>query len=184
MTFDTTNTLMAKLQGNLLKILMQQGHIELSNSFHYLQISYWASRKNYPGTAAYFRYQYQEETGHALSFFDYIDRRSEYVIMNPCDTPKGDFVDQVDVFQIYYDREAKNEININNIAIEAQKNQDWSTLSFLNPFLQEQVREVAVAEELLAKAKAYATNPGLYYEFDKELKGLIPTMASVIKPQQ
>lgn len=175
---------MAKLHSNLLKILLQQGHMELSNSFHYLQVSYWAAINKYPGTSAYFRYQYQEETGHALSFFDYIDKRSEYVIMSPAEHPKNDFANPVEVFQLYYDREYNNDMNINNIAIEAQKQQDWRTMSFMNYFLQEQLKEVALAEELLAKAKAYTTNPGLYYEFDKELKGLIPNLTpNLVKPQ-
>jgi len=166
---------MARLPENMTKILLRQGHLELSNSINYLQIAYWASRKNFPGTAAYFRFQYHEETTHALSFFDYLDRRSEFVNLEHNDKPKGEYKSPVDVFQIYYDREYFNTNSISNIVTEANKCNDWPTVAFLKEFLDEQLREVAIAEELLAKATAYASNPALYYEFDKELKSYLPT---------
>ena len=166
---------MAKLQESLYKLLLKQGHIELSNSFYYLQMCYWASDKHFPGTAAYFKYQYEEETSHALAFFNFIDKRSQFVKLDVLEHPKGTFETATDIFQTYYDRESANGFYINQLAIEAQKCQDWSTVSFLKTFLDDQIGEVAQAEELLAKAKAYSSSPGLFYEFDKELKSYIPS---------
>lgn len=177
---------MAKVPETLYKLLLKQGHIELSNSFYYLQMCYWASDKHFPGTSAYFKYQYEEETSHALAFFNFIDRRSNFVKLDVLEHPKGTFETPIDIFQTYFDRESSNGHYINQLAIEAQKCQDWSTISFLKTFLDDQIGEIAQAEELLVKAKAYHSNPGLFYEFDKELKSYIPssglTLSNELKP--
>jgi len=177
---------MAKLPDALYKLLLRQGHIELTNSFYYLQMCYWASDKHFPGTSAYFKYQYEEETSHALTFFNFVDKRSHFVQLDALEPLKTNFTSAVDIFQLYFERESANAEHINQLAIEAQKHQDWSTVSFLKNFLDDQISEVAQAEEFLVKAKAYSSTPGLFYEFDKELKSYIPsnglTISNHLKP--
>lgn len=172
---------MRKLPESLYKNLLKQGHVELQSSLLYLQCSYWASHKQFPGTAGFFRAEAHQEMNHAMLFFDYIEKRSNLVKITGVDNVDAPWENPADLFKTYLDNEVINNKFINDLATEAQHANDWNTITFLRTFLDIQLQDSAKAQELYAKAKAYSQNPSLFYEFDKEL-GLTKTKTTTVPP--
>jgi ferritin len=160
---------MRKLPESLYRNLLKQGHIELQSSILYLQASYWASHQKLPGTASFFRAEAQGEMSHAMLFFNYIEKRSNYVKIDGIGPINPQWDKPADLFKTYLDNEVENTKYINDLSTESQHVNDWNTITFLRAFLDSQLEDSSKADELYEKAKTYSQNPSLYYEFDREL---------------
>ncbi|HZQ08582.1 MAG TPA: ferritin-like domain-containing protein [Anaerolineae bacterium] len=66
-----------------------------------MYVSIWGyfEHRNLPGFAKWMRVQYEEELGHALKFFDFVNDRGGRGHLFAIDAPPSDFQSPLDVFQ-------------------------------------------------------------------------------------
>jgi ferritin len=113
--------------------------------------------------------QSQEEYGHAMKIYSYINQRNGTVNLLKIDAPKSDWKNHIEVFESTYEQEQKVSESINNLVELALTEKDHATNNFLQWFVSEQVEEEATALYILDKAKLIGDNRNGIFLLDREL---------------
>ena len=74
----------------LAKAINEQINKELYSAYLYLQMAAYFETKTLPGFANWMKVQAQEETAHAMIFFNYMSERGEPVELQKIDAPPPD----------------------------------------------------------------------------------------------
>ncbi|HXV86928.1 MAG TPA: ferritin, partial [Gemmatimonadales bacterium] len=72
---------------------------ELYSAYLYLSMSSYCSAENLPGFAKWMRLQAQEEVGHAMRIYDYLDDRSARVVLQAVEQPPATFKSPLDLVE-------------------------------------------------------------------------------------
>lgn len=150
--------------------LNEQVNAELYSAYLYLSMSAWSEGKNLKGFANWLRVQYQEETAHALKFFDYINERGGNVVLKKIEVPPAEWKDIIDVFNSVLQHEQYITSLINNLVHISQEEKDFATNNMLQWFVNEQVEEEANATEILEQLKLFEGKGAPLFMMDRELK--------------
>ena len=135
---------------------------ELYASHLYLSMSAHFSAEGFDGFANWLRKQSQEEYGHGMKIYNYINEQTGRVILKAIPEPKTKFASHVEVFEDVLAHEQKVTRQINDLVNLAIQLGDHATHVFLQWFVTEQVEEESQASEVLAKVKLVGDNgPGL-----------------------
>jgi ferritin len=132
-------------------------------------MSAWFKRKNLDGFANWMNVQYQEESFHAMHFFNYLLERGGKIEFEMIEKPEIDFENVTEIFEktITHERFITDCINdLMNVAIEEN---DHAARSFLQWYVDEQVEEEANVEKILGMLNMVQANPHTLYMMDKEL---------------
>jgi ferritin len=73
---------------------------ELESAYVYLSMSAHFEAENLPGFARWMRLQAQEELGHAMRLFDYMNDRGGRVILQAVEQPASKFDSILSVFEM------------------------------------------------------------------------------------
>ncbi len=104
-----------------------------------------------PGFANWMRVQYQEETAHALMFYDFVLTRGEVAQVSAIDAPPAKWKNAVQVFEKTLKHEQEVTRRINDLVHQAKEERDFATDIFLQWFVTEQVEEEENVKDLLSK---------------------------------
>lgn len=137
---------------------------------YYLSMSAWFSAQDLDGIANYFRVQSKEEFMHADKMFDFLNDVGGQIIISQIPKPPHEFNDAIEIFEKALEHEKLVTQSIFNIVKNANEENDFATVSFLQWFINEQVEEEASASQLVSKIKMVSNNPSALYLFDQELK--------------
>jgi ferritin len=85
----------------------EQINNELYSAYVYLSMTAYCESINLRGFAHWMRLQAQEEVGHAMRLFDYVNDRSGRVMLKAIDGPPTEFKSPLDVVQQTYEHEQK-----------------------------------------------------------------------------
>ena len=157
------------LSDKMLKALNDQINFELNSAYLYLSMSAHFEDQNLPGFANWMRMQWQEEVGHGLRLFDYVNESDGKVALGQIDQPAADFGSPLSVFEQVLGHEQKVTAAINKIYEMALDVKDYATQTHLQWFVNEQVEEEATAREIIEKLKRIEGHNYLLFEIDKEL---------------
>lgn len=142
---------------------------ELFASYLYLSMSAHFSAEGFDGFANWLRKQSQEEYGHGMKIYDYINEQNGRVLLKAIAEPKTKFGASVEVFEDVLSHEQKVTRQINDLVNLAIQLGDHATHVFLHWFVTEQIEEESQASEVLQKVKLVGNNgPGLL-ALDREL---------------
>lgn len=133
--------------------LNQQFTNEQYSSNLYLAMAGAFERLGLKVFAQYYIKQAEEETMHAMKFLKYIVDAGGSVAINAVPEPKLPKEDVASLVAAARDHELKVTGMINDLVALADKEKDYATRSFLSWFIDEQVEEVASAEEIVALVK-------------------------------
>jgi ferritin len=114
---------------------------ELASAYVYLSMSAHFESENLPGFARWMRLQAQEELGHAMRLFDYLNERGARVVLQAVDQPPTSFDSPLSVFEQSLAHEKKITALIERLYETAGANKDYATQVALQWFLTEQVEE-------------------------------------------
>lgn len=142
---------------------------ELYSWYLYLAMSSQFEYMNFPGAAKWLRVQAQEELNHALKFIDYLNQVNAVVAYEPIEKPKGSWNSFEETFQQIYDHEVAVTESIDDLVNIATAERDHATNAFLQWFVNEQVEEVATADQLLQRIKFIGGSHGGLAYFDHQL---------------
>ncbi|MFO7616377.1 MAG: ferritin [Bacteroidales bacterium] len=135
------------------KVINEQINAELWSAYLYLSMSAWFEGRNLPGFANWMRIQWQEETAHAMKFFDYLNERGGTVKLAPIAEVQTEWKDAVEIFAETLKHERVVTSLIHKIVDVAIEEKDHATNNMIQWFVAEQVEEEAAAEQILEQVK-------------------------------
>jgi ferritin len=146
-----------------------QINLEFSSSQAYVAISAYFESLTLDGFAHHFRIQAQEEIVHAMMFFDYVNNRNGRVLLGGLPEPQNEFASPLDAAEAALEHEQKVTASINALYELAIREKDPATQSFLKWFLDEQVEEEKLADDLIQQLKLVGGDGVGLYMIDRQL---------------
>lgn len=150
--------------------LNAQINAELFSAYLYLSMSAYFKNSNLDGFANWMQIQAQEETAHAMMFFNYVLERGGKVELKQIGKPETIWANSIAVFETTLAHEQKVTGLINNLIDVAHEEKDHATINFLQWFVAEQVEEEANAGGILEQLKIVEGKGHGLLLLDRELK--------------
>ena len=158
--------------------------IQIKNEEHssrlYLSMASWCQVNGYPGAAAFLYKQTDEERMHQLKFVHYLNDRNGYSKLLALDNPSAEYSSLLDVFEKVMIHEEFITASINELYEVALNNKDYTTGSYLQWFINEQIEEESTMHGILDQMKLAGNESGGLFLIDKELATL--AAAKVVAP--
>ena len=129
---------------------------EIASSYLYLAMAAYCEKQNLPGFAKWLKVQAQEEQGHAMRIYEYVNDRGGTVVLQAIEQPPITFGKPVEVFEAVLKHEQKVTASINDLYTLAVKENDYATQAMLQWFITEQVEEEKNASDIIALLKMAA----------------------------
>ena len=142
---------------------------EMFSSNLYLSMVAYFEDKNLPGLAHWMRLQANEETEHAMKFFDYLVERGGRVTIGAFAAPKADWESSLEAFQQALEHEEMISASINSLYGLALKENDYASQIFLQWFISEQVEEEKNASDIIHQLKMIDAHGTAVLMLDKQL---------------
>jgi ferritin len=149
--------------------LNEQLKQEFYAAYLYLSMSAHCSSNNFEGFAQWLRLQAQEEVGHAMRIYDYIEDRGGRVLLQAIPQPATEFPSIVGLFEQARDHERKVTGMINGLYELVDRERDYASHSFLEWFLTEQIEEEKQSTKIVESLKLAGDHPGAILMLDREM---------------
>lgn len=158
-------------------ICNRQVEREAYSSNLYLAMASWAENKGYSGVADWLYSQSDEERIHMLKFVKYINERGGKAIISALKKPEVEFNSIEVVFNEVLKHEEFITASINEIVSLTLDEKDFTTHSFLQWFVTEQIEEEASVRTIIDKVRLVGKNN--MYQFDKDIMSLRTPAAQI-----
>lgn len=152
---------------------------EFFAAYLYLAMSAKTDSMGLKGFAKWFYAQYEEETMHAMKFYQYILDHGEDVSLLAIEQPTIDMDTVLELFEYTLDHERSVTQYINELVDLAITEKDHATNIFLQWFVTEQVEEEATVGDIIDQLKLMGESGNGIYMLDKELGQRIFTPPAV-----
>lgn len=126
---------------------------EMYSANLYLSMSAWLQDEGLSGFANWMRVQYQEETDHALKFYDFILSRGGKVTISQIDAPPTTWDSVLDVFEATLTHEQEVTRRINELTYLTKEVKDFASDIFMQWFVTEQIEEEENVRDILNKLR-------------------------------
>jgi ferritin len=143
---------------------------EFFSAYTYLSMSSYFETLSLRGFASWMKKQAQEELQHGLKMYQYLVDRDFKVVLLPISQPRADWSSPLEVFKAAYAQECDVTLSINEIYNSAVSEKDNATVNFLNWFLEEQVEEEALVQEVIGRLALVGDNKAALLQLDAELE--------------
>jgi ferritin len=153
------------LDATLADALNDQMNLEFASSHLYLAMAAHMDARNLVGSASWMRMQAQEETEHAMRFFDHILDRGGRVRLGTIEAPPEDFGTPAEAFS----RALEHERKVTAAILELSKRADRTTEVFLEWFITEQVEEERTVEQIVGSMELAGDSGAALLILDHEL---------------
>ena len=152
--------------------LNQQINMEMQAYYTYLAAADYFEGLGLKGFSQWIFNHAEEEMAHAMKIYHFIHSRRGRVELFPVPVPEGGFGSPQEVMEGALRQEQKVTASIDRIVKLARQEGDYATDSFLQWFVDEQVEEEEVVDDLVQKLRLIGDfKPGLYL-LDRELAGV------------
>ena len=142
---------------------------EFYSAYQYLAMAAYCESVNLPGFAQWMRTQSQEETEHAMKFYDFILDRNGRVVLQAIEGPVIEFGSPLEVFEQALEQEQKVTAMINDLYGLAVKESDYASQAFLQWFVTEQVEEEKNVRDVLETLNMVGDESESLFLLDREL---------------
>jgi ferritin len=133
------------------KAINEQINRELFSAYLYLSMSTYLADQNLDGMAGFMKVQAQEEVGHAMKMYDYVEEQGGRVILEAIEKPQTDFEDAEQIFKLSLEHEKFITKNIHNLVDLAIQEKDHASKTFLDWYVTEQVEEESTMDGIVGK---------------------------------
>lgn len=147
----------------------EQVNNEFYSAYQYLAMAAYCESVNLPGFAQWMRTQSQEETEHAMKFYDFILDRNGRVVLQAIEGPVIEFGSPLEVFEQALEQEQKVTAMINDLYGLAVRESDYASQAFLQWFVTEQVEEEKNAGDIAETLKMVGDKSEMLFLLDREL---------------
>ena len=151
--------------------LNTQMTFELQSAYEYFAISSWYKANNLEGFAGFMQTHGMEELTHAQKIYDYVFERLSTAEFGALDKPKAEYESALAAMETAFQHELNVTQRIHNLVDLAREDGDKATENFLQWFVQEQVEEEALVDDIVQQLKQVGDfAPGLFF-LDREMSG-------------
>lgn len=157
------------IKKEVLDALNDQINAETYSAYMYLSMAAYFENMGLSGFAHWMKIQYQEESAHAIKFFNYVTDRGGRISLKAVAQVPVDFDGVVDVFEKTLAHEIHVTSLINNLMDVSIKASDHASQSFFKWFVDEQVEEEANVEKILATLHLINGQGNGIFMMDREL---------------
>jgi ferritin len=144
---------------------------ELSAAYSYLAMSAQFDRWSLLGFSKWMRMQAQEELGHAMKLFDFLNHRDAIVKLGAVPAPRADFGSALSIFDAALAQEREVSVLIHRLYDLAVEKHDHATQLELQWFITEQVEEEDVIGTIVDQLRMAGENEAAILMLDRELGG-------------
>lgn len=163
------------LSPKMQEALNDQINMEMQAYYTYLSMSAHFEDKGLKGFAVWMKHHSDEEMTHAMKIYHYVHSRRGRVQLQALAAPPVEWETPLAVLEDAMHHEQKVTAAINHLVKLARDEGDYASDSFLQWFVDEQVEEEEIVDELIQKLRLIGDfNPGLYL-LDRELEAATPT---------
>ena len=152
--------------------LNKQIELEASSSQVYLSMACWAENEGLAGVANFLYKHSDEERMHMLKIVKFVNERGGKAIIPAVPKPEETYESLQAVVQELFDHETHVTNEINHLVFLCLEAKDYTTHSFMQWFVSEQLEEEALARTILDKLKLVGTEKAGIYLFDRDLQTL------------
>lgn len=149
--------------------LNDQINHELTSWYGYLAMSSSAASMSMTGTSHWLRVQAQEEHAHALRLMDYMLERDGQVRLREVLEPRREWSSLLEMFEAASEEEMAVWEGIDRLVDIAIQEKDRATQTFLGWFETEQVEEMNLTKQVLARLQLVSDAPVGLLLIDNEL---------------
>lgn len=149
--------------------LNKQINAEFHSAYLYLSMSAYFEARSLAGMANWMRIQAQEELGHAMKFFNFINDRDGRVSLTEIEGPKTEWGSALEAFQDAYAHEQKITGMINDLSNLATSAKDHAAHNFLEWFVAEQVEEENTVRTIVDQLELVGADGVGQFILDREL---------------
>ncbi|RCK75304.1 MAG: Ferritin-like protein 2 [Candidatus Ozemobacter sibiricus] len=164
------------LSKTMAKAISQQITKEFYSGYLYLSMASFFESETLPGFAHWMRIQAQEESCHALIFFNYLSEQGHQAELGAIEAPPREFSSPLDVFKKTLEHEKQVTKSIYGLMEIAVGEKDFATQRFLDWFINEQVEEEATAHTLVGKLERIKNSSEGLFMLDNELQTRVFTV--------
>lgn len=156
------------MDGAVQDAINEQIKNELYSGYVYLAMSAHFEERNLNGFAHWMRLQAQEELGHAMRLFDYLQDRGGHVVLEAIDQPPTKWSEPLAIFEHALEHERKVTGMIDDLYGLAREKRDNATQVALQWFITEQVEEEASAEAAVDQLRVAGDNAAALLMLDQK----------------
>ncbi len=157
--------------------LNNQIELEASSSNYYLAMASWAEVQGLTGVATFLYGHSDEERMHMTKLIQFVNERGGHGIVPTLKAPPAKYKSVGEVFETILSHETKVSQSINELVDLCLKEKDYSTQSFLQWYVTEQIEEEALARTNVDKLRLMGGEKAALYFFDRDLADARAKMA-------
>ncbi|MGO4886471.1 ferritin [Anaerobacillus sp. MEB173] len=167
------------MSDKLVQGLNDQLNFEFESSHVYLAMAAFCSAEGLDGFANFFLVQAEEERFHAMKIYNFLNDRGHRATITGMEAPEGNFESVLDAFTKAYAHEqhvTKRFYELSDIAMDEREH---ATISLLRWFIDEQVEEEAMFDNIIQKLKRIDEDSNAFFMMDDEFakRSFTPTEA-------
>lgn len=151
-------------------ILNDQVEKEGYSSNLYMAMATWAEANGFNGIAQWLYAQSEEERLHMLKFISYIGERGSHAIIPEFKKPPVEFKNILELFTEVLKHEQYISASINEIVFKTMEQKDYTTYTWVQWFVNEQIEEEASVRQILDKLKLVGDKN--MYMFDRDIMSM------------
>lgn len=152
------------------EVLNKQIELEARSSHHYLSMASWAEVQGYSGVAGFLYRHSDEERQHMLKLVKFVNERGGKAIIPSLDAVDVSFDSLLEVFTQLLEHEMEVTNSINEVVYICLEEKDYTTHTFMQWYVSEQLEEEALARNILDKLKLCGGDKSGLYLFDRDLE--------------
>ncbi len=149
------------------EILNVQIRKEDYSSQLYLAMASWAENKGLAGVAGWLYAQAEEERMHMLKLVRYVNERDGVAVIPGLEQPPAEFGDVRVMFNKVLEHEQFISASINEIVAACNDENDFTTLNWIQWFVNEQIEEEASVRAIIDKLNLVGKDN--LYMFDRDI---------------
>lgn len=157
---------------NLEKAINDQIKLEEQSSRIYMAMASWCEVEGYSGAAKFLYDHSDEERMHMLKFVHFLNDRGGHAQLQAVEEPTPKYKSLDELFNSVLKHEQFVTRKINELVDVCLKEKDHTTNSFLQWFVEEQIEEESLAQEIVDKIKLIGESKGGYFHLDMFLSNL------------
>ena len=157
------------------KAINDQIALEEHSSRVYMSMASWCEVQGYPGAAAFLYEHSDEERMHQMKFIKFLNDRGGHARLQPMEQPELEFGSLKALFDEVLRHEVHVTQSINNIVHLCMEERDYTTLNFLQWFVEEQIEEESLVKGVIDQLNLAGDTKGGLFHIDKELAVLAAT---------
>jgi ferritin len=161
---------MTDLNPKIIKALNDQISYESYASNFYLALAYWCDENALEGCKSFFLRQSDEERMHMLKIYDFMSESGVHPVTPSVEQPPLEYASIQEAFNKVFEQERKVTAAIHNIVQMSNEVHDFSTLNFMQWYVEEQREEEAAIRTIMDRIKVIGEGGQSLYYIDKEVE--------------